>query len=359
VRRGPVTRVGLFLVLGACTSSPPSDGGPGTLFRDAGSSPDDASSWTPAPDAGVPEPAHDADGEPPPAELAVDPRQGADCAGPFNCVLPNPEASERNRITNPANGTKNWPIAAGTDIVDGIGGKRGTVTAPTIQINYGQRKTLLGAPHVYAFSAASTSGTVSSWVRESAVEDPLTSMPTVLARDPGQGDYDEVLTITGGDPSLYGDAKVVPDSTSSNEAATDYLLRPGNVVNVLYALPRNGGVSNDTYPAGAGLAFRRARGVASVYVYLYTKGTSTVVGTERFIYGHVNGRYGWIARDALAPAAAQEGPTMTFCCAKCANRTALHRVPGAQECTTSATEYCAAEPTRGAYEASMIGDCQP
>jgi hypothetical protein len=301
---------------------------------------------------------NDADGEPAPGELADDPKYNAtDCAGPFTCVLPNPAPGDRNRIVNPKTGTNEWPLAPDTEIFDGLGGKRGTVTSPTIKINYGQRKTLLGAPHVYAFAVGTTNGTASSWVPESAVLDSLSSMPTVIARDPGKGDYEQVFTITGGDPSTYGDAKVVPNTDSNNEAATDYMLRNGNVVNVLYALPGKGGVSNDTYPAGT-VKFKRSRGVASVYVYLYTKNTSTVIGTQRFIYGHVDGRYGWIARDALAPAPAAAGPSMTFCCAKCTARTAAHRVRGANECTTLAKAYCA-EGTRGGYESSTIGKCDP
>ncbi len=298
----------------------------------------------------------DGEGEPTPDELAVDPDQNATCKGPFNCRLPNPD-TDGNRVTNPKNGTKDWPIEANTAIVDGIGGSRGTVSEATIQINYGQRKMLLGASHVYAFSVKTTNGTASSWVPESAVKQTLAAMPTVEARNPGKGDYDEVFTLTGGDPAIYGDAKVVPNSTSTNEAATDYLKRNGDVVNVLYALPGGGGVSNDTYPTGANLEFRRAKGVASVYVYLYTKGTDTVVGTQRFIYGHVKGRYGWVARDALSPAATKPGPALTFCCAKCTKRDVAHRVFQASDCTTSAKAYCAAEASRGDYEASSIGSC--
>jgi hypothetical protein len=363
--------------LGACGGDPEAASPRAEKEKPSGSDPKEEND--PTSPAGSPEPAgsdrapedkdaqkaaapagpNDADGEPLTAELAVDPVQKtADCAGPFNCFLPNPIRRDRNRAVNPATDTNLWPIAPNTEIFDGIGGKRGTVTSTAIKINYGQRKTLLGAPHVYAFSVGTSNGVASSWVPESAVKDSLAGMPTVLSRDPGKGDYEQVFTITGGDPAKYGDMKVVANTTSDNAAGSDYMLRPGNVVNVLYALPGGGGVSNDTYPANAGVKFKRARGVASVYVYLYTKATDEVVGTQRFVYGHVEGRYGWIARDAMAPASETPGPSMTFCCAKCKGRTALHRVPGASDCTTSATAYCD-EGTRGGYESSTIGSCGP
>ena len=47
----------------------------------------------------------------------------------------------------------------------------------------------------------------------------------------------------------------------NNGAATDYPVRPGNVVNLLHGF--RGGVSDDTMPIGPGTKFRRAKGVPS------------------------------------------------------------------------------------------------
>lgn len=307
--------------------------------------------------AGAPATVDDAEGEPTVAELAKDPHENSECYGPFDCYLPNPAGTNRNRVTNPLDGTDLFPLAPNTDIVDGMGNLRGQVTSTKIMINYGQRKTLLGAPHVYAFAVGTTNGVMSSWVRESAVKQSLAFMPTVLAQNPGKGDYDQVFTVTGGDPSLYGDDKVIPNFTMNNGAATDYLVRPGNVVNLLYGF--RGGVSDDTMPIGPGTKFRRAKGVPSFYYNLYAPGSSTVIGTQRFFYGHIDGRYGWIARDTLDPPPAKPGPSKTYCCAKCSMLMVPHQAESGKQCTIAAEEYCAAKPTRGAFQSASFGDCIP
>jgi hypothetical protein len=74
-------------------------------------------------------------------------------------------------------------------------------------------------------------------------------------------------------------------------------LREGNVVNLLYNLPGEGGVSTDTLPAGT--HFHRSLGVASIDIPLYQPGKSKVVKTMKFVYGHVGTRWGWMAHDAL------------------------------------------------------------
>ena len=85
----------------------------------------------------------------------------------------------------------------------------------------------------------------------------------------------------------------------AHQAASDYLVRPGGVVNLCYNLPGTGGASDDTFPLGA--IFRRSRGVTHVDVPLYHPGGPVRVGHLTFVYGHVGARYGWIARDAVSP----------------------------------------------------------
>ncbi len=251
----------------------------------------------------------DTESDPAPDSVAVDELRGVECDGPFNCKLNNPSSQNANRYDNPETGSDRWTLDAGTELLDGLGNVRGVVSDRTVMINFGQRKTLRGAVHVYAFAVGLRSGVhVSGWVAERAVQGPIGRMPTASARNPGQGDYESEFVITGGDVAVFGDLKVRPNiPLTENVAATDYLVRPGAVVNLLYALPGLGGVATDTLPLGA--PFRRAQGVLARDLPLYRPSSARQVRTMRFVYGHVNGRYGWIARDAIAPRPASSPST--------------------------------------------------
>lgn len=230
---------------------------------------------------------------------AVDPLQGVACKGPFDCKLPNHGAANANRATDPKNGTPSWPLRSGTLLRDGFGDVRGTVADGAVQINYGQRKRIGNATYVYAFAVRLTNGGASGWIDEKDVVDDIARlMPTVSGRDPGLGDYATAFTVTGGNLAAFGDLKVDPNYTGSHEAATDYLVRDGNVFNLLYNLPGVGGVATDTLPIGA--RFHRSLGVKAVEIPLYHPGGSVVVKHMEFVYGHVGSRYGWIAHAALA-----------------------------------------------------------
>ncbi len=216
----------------------------------------------------------------------------------YNCKLPA-KTIDRNRIYNYATKSYDWPIAAGAHLRDGLGASRGTVAGSSVRINYGARKTLDGQAHVYAFASKLTSGvTASGWVRELALKHgPIERMPTVKGKSPGHGDYQATWTVTGGNPSEFSGLKVTKGFSGSGRNATDYLKRPGNVVNLLYNLPGMGGVSIDTFPLG--VKFKRSKNVSQLDVPLYHPGGSQVIRVMKFIYGHIGGRYGWIARDAL------------------------------------------------------------
>jgi hypothetical protein len=232
-------------------------------------------------------------------------------SNPFNQKFPGRVGDAGNRLRNNDTGKQLFPIKSGTHLFDGAGGDRGRVAAGSVKINFGQRKDINGEPHVYAFATTVKDGKVgangkdamgaSGWIKESALKDgPLKQMPTVDAPRPLKGDLPGEYKITGGSANRFGDLKVVPNSKARNERASDYLLRPGNVTNLLYNLPGQGGVSTDTLPKGA--PFVRAAGVEPVKIPLYRKGDDKVADHMTFVYGRSGDRYGWIAQDALKKA---------------------------------------------------------
>lgn len=242
---------------------------------------------------------------------------------------------------NAPDGHVGWRVAADTPVYDGAGNFRGTIVRAArkcsekdglpkctgkkgyaeqdyyANINAGQRKRLtlrdasgeiIGTETVvYAWAVATTIGAISGWIPEDRVRGNIEKMPTLKPRSKwksGKALIDgETFTITGGDPAAYGDVKVNKNYSDGGRAATDYLARPsadGQFVNILYALPLSGGFSSDTVPVG--MKFTRAKGVKELETDLYEPGSS-VKSPKRlsFVYGHVNGRYGWVARQALNP----------------------------------------------------------
>jgi len=334
--------------------------------------------------------------------------RGADSNGPYNQRLDNPGSHNANRYDHPGTSNDLWSLAAGTTLYDGLGNARGTVSSRSVKINFGQRKTLRGAAHVYAFAVYLTSGQhVSGWVPQSAVDPDIARMRTANAPNPHEGEYESDFVLTGGNLAEYGNLKVIPNFTETNGAASDYLVRPGNVLNMLYNLPCMGGVSNDTLPLGA--RFRRAR-VEAHAIPLYRPGGQQVVDWLVFVYGHVNGRYGWIARDALtavprgapapsptpspaptpaptptpapaptptpAPAAGGHGRQcrpggscdagltchnnvcyQSRCCARCNNRQNYYWRMVSEDCTAAARRWCE-DTNRGGLGDAMWGWCE-
>ena len=255
----------------------------------------------------------------------------------YNCKLPAAPI-DRNRIFNHATGSYDWPIASGAHLRDGLGNVRGVVASQAVKINYGLRKTLAGTAHVYAWAAPLSSGIAASgWVRETAlVHGPISRMQTVSLPDPGSGDYDAIWTVTGGNPASFGALKVLPGYSGGGVKATDYLTRPGNVINLCYNLPGMGGVAIDTFPVN--VPFRRSRGVSQLDIAIYPPGSAKAAGAMSFVYGHVGGRYGWIARDALGAT----GPSGTCSVRCCDDSLQVTGTPGAAACHEASKTLCAA-----------------
>jgi hypothetical protein len=227
----------------------------------------------------------------------------------YNCKLPAARR-DRNRIFNDATDSYDWPLRDGPRpaLLNGAGGERGKVGRSYVRVNYGFRRVFDGAPYIYAFATPLNTDIVASgWVVESSlVHGPIRRMPTLRLTDPGQGDYEATWSVTGGTPENYPDWKVSADFNGPDRNATDYLRRPGDVVNLLYNLPGSGGVSLDTYPIGDDVTFKRSKGVRQLISPLYRRNTHTRLGELHFIYGHIGGRYGWIAREALTLRAGPE-----------------------------------------------------
>jgi hypothetical protein len=236
-----------------------------------------------------------------------------DCDGAYNCKLPNPYPCQdpvdpgANRLGHRYNSQDcRFNIASNTVLYDGFGNARGTVTDADVRINYGQRKRLpSGAVVVYVFAVGTTNGAASGWVREADVTESLSYMGTVNAQNPGNGDYVALWRLTGGPTpvnAFYSDMVLHNTHRPCTHLPNHYLLRRGNVVNLLYNLPGMGGVADDTYTVETGDVFRRSKDVLVKQIPFYHKDAplnGEPFGYMEFMYGHVNGRYGWIAREAV------------------------------------------------------------
>jgi hypothetical protein len=230
-------------------------------------------------------------------------------ANPYNQRLPVAPGDDGNRITNRAarQATIDFPVRPGATLVDGLGQLRGQVIGKAVHVNYGQRKTISGEPHVYTIATRirEISGkeySLSGWVPEKALRDgPIRYMPTIAPPVPPRGDG-ESFRIRADLPD-FGNRKVRPNVPRQlRMAADDYLRRPGRkdvapLVNFLFNLPGKGGVAADCFPPGT--TFVRSRGVPARAVPLYKPESSSRSGSMTFVYGRVGDRFGWIARAAL------------------------------------------------------------
>ncbi len=240
----------------------------------------------------------------------------------YNHRLPSTRADAGNRLGQgkPTCG-KEFPVTGKPTVVDGTGGSRGTLESSKVQINYGQKKFINGEWYVYGFAfrlknAAGQSVPASGWLPEKSIPSPeVRQMGIVDALRAPDNKAGKVFQIAGASASRYpANAKIVknPDPREGNAAPGDYLTRPGGVVNILYATPGHGGVSNDTLPVGQGVKFVPSD-VKPQQVVVYVpdgagKGGYRDSGIrQEFIYGRSVGadgssRYGWICKDNLQAA---------------------------------------------------------
>jgi hypothetical protein len=104
----------------------------------------------------------------------------------------------------------------------------------------------------------------------------------------------------------WAQLKVDPNvPTTISIKARDYMLREGNVENLVYQTPLLGGAATDTFIVHQNtLDFRRAKSLDSDHrttlrIWLYHPNASKRVGKMYFVFGVIAGRYGWVPTAAL------------------------------------------------------------
>jgi hypothetical protein len=223
-----------------------------------------------------------------------------------------------------------FPIARGFDLYDGLGNSLGSLGgrkipgrpagARGVKVNYRQKKRMTvtdanGNPVVRTFVyALATVPNGSGWIMLQAIHPayrkhfkgrPINARPPIKCRGKKPIRYCIVGKEEKDAPRRYR-RKVVPCSGKQSEQVGDYLTRPSGVVNLLYALPGAGGVSNDSFPVSTTTFWRVHPDCTpkEAVVNIYKRCSKKPTGQMRFVYGYVMNtdgtrRYGWIAKETL------------------------------------------------------------
>ena len=201
--------------------------------------------------------------------------------------------------------------------LDGNVLRQKNVDFPCVRINAGQRKKIGGQEYVYAFAVRLDNGiNASGWIPRSSIRSGAFKMKA--SKPIGGNDFASTEYVVKDvsdypcepwrDPPCLARFryKVRPRSQlERGEDFDDYVLRPGSVINLLYQTPLLGGASTDTFLVEKNkLAFKRLKSRDSkhrtaVRVRLYHKGGTRPVGSAAFVFGSINGRFGWIAASAI------------------------------------------------------------
>jgi hypothetical protein len=243
----------------------------------------------------------------------------------------NPAKRNRNRIVRMTPPDQyepvKFPIEHGAVLFDGAGKAIGSLddSVHSVQINFGQRKRIGSADYLYAFSTrVKDVGQLSGWIPESALSQSTESRENAallkmdVHNQPDGGDAPERYRVVGDTAAHWAFDRLKVDPkidgrTNKHVCASDYVTRPGNIVYLLYSLPRHGGVATDSISIGA--EFIPAAGVPRVLLPLYLP-TDAMSAEQQawdgkslphemeFVYGRVGDRYGWIAATDIK----QSGP---------------------------------------------------
>jgi hypothetical protein len=256
--------------------------------------------------------------------------------------------TDGNRIINPhpiSDKKLEWELHDGAEVYDGTGMLMGTVASkrvvngkkvPVSMFNFGMRKVLHDQICVYAFAVTiqpspellkvadaptrkSGNMITSAWIpleRVVAKDELLDRIGLSNVKLPRMPLSKTVYTISGGDPKSYmtdsGQLAIVKEI--NGPVPSDYLKRPTGTVNLIYSVPGFGlgGQSLDSFLVSDGAVFRQAKG-AKVFVQptffpkRHPNAGKVSPKTMTFLYGAIDVKgsdrvYGWIAKEALAPA---------------------------------------------------------
>lgn len=242
-----------------------------------------------------------------------------------------------------------FPVKTGEhQLYDGTGIARGKLAADSVKLNYGQKKEIKKENYYYAFSTkiiVSGGGReaigASGWIKASAIQpgyEPQFDAEFVkkMQMPTDAGDRFTDYEITGGNPQetigrdengkikykfgytnengefvAYKVLPKIPSDGNQSIAATDYLKRTDDVINLGFNVA---GVSNDTFRisgANRPLIFHRSaeKDATAVIDLFYAKDKNhdgeKITGKMIFVYGYVETRagrrWGWIPLDALKP----------------------------------------------------------
>jgi hypothetical protein len=254
-------------------------------------------------------------GEIEPAAASCSTPRTIHCHGsPNNCTYPEARACDPlPRALDRVSRTSSFPInGSGHVLEDSLGTVLGVVTDTSTRLNFGQRRILHDTRKVLAFAVATTGGTRTGWINESAIGRDLSWMPTVRGRNPGGTFSDWHIVVSDNSPFLdsTGQSLKVVRTCGSGRNATDYLGRNGHV-NLIFNLPGHspalGSGTIDSYPNDTRILFHRAQAQHSLARPLYSCASGSQVRTNKtlsFLYGRVEGaslRYGWMAMPNLRP----------------------------------------------------------
>lgn len=277
------------------------------------------------------------------------------CVGsPLNCEFPNDVQPGRDRYLPPSflaeyakRGARfdevleagAWEATPGFQLYDGQGQARGLYKRPCstfakatgaaldkdaskvcVRVNFGQMKDMRlpgqarSQRFVYVLGGLADRVPASGWVPFDAIVQKAelakmgahaprkvksiasTSYVLKSAIDWKQ----EARTFVADRLPSWAQAGVGMGTTHVKPQAGDYLLRNGNVINLIYSTPGAGGASTDTFfVEHEKLAFQRVKSTklrpALVRIPVADPKKKSMV----FAYGSIAGRFGWIALDAI------------------------------------------------------------
>lgn len=299
------------------------------------------------------------------------------CVGsPLNCQFANDVQPGRDRYLPPSfiaefdkRGVKfdavleagAWEATPGFELYDGQGNKRGVYKRPCstfknatgaeltkdtskvcVRVNFGQMRDILlpgeTVPKRFVYVLSGLAGNVpaSGWVPYDSILQ-KTELAKMGAHSPrhvkslastsyllkSATDWNQdPKTFVADNLPAWAQAGVGVSTAHVKPQAGDYLLRNGNVINLIYSTPGAGGASTDTFLVEHDkLAFHRATSTKARPTLVRIPVDSATKKSMVFAFGSIAGRFGWIALDAIKigdvdptpPSACAGKPDATYC----------------------------------------------